>query len=74
MVFESVTRPLQTGTESQAAFVCPLCGTTFQHARQFCSRCDGNLVVPIDDSEVYETIVPMCGPDCRPKQLPDGGQ
>jgi predicted RNA-binding Zn-ribbon protein involved in translation (DUF1610 family) len=75
MVPESVTQALKS-TESRAAFVCPLCSTTFPRSRQLCSRCGGNIVVPVDDTEVYETVVPMCGPRCHPDRLrwdPDPG-
>lgn len=48
-------------TSAASAFVCPLCGTTFDDDRQSCTGCGGNLVVPVDDGSIYETILPLCG-------------
>ncbi len=67
MILESVTQHLVDSSDTEARFVCPFCGAAYPASRQLCSRCDGNLVVPISNSEVYETIVPMCGLDCRPR-------
>lgn len=47
---------------STPAFVCPFCGTTFFVRKRACSRCDGNLVVPIDDPWAYVELLPLCGP------------
>lgn len=46
------------------SFVCPLCGTTLADDRDACPRCDGNLVVPVEDRQVYRTVVPLCGSQC----------
>ena len=43
------------------SFVCPFCGTTYFVGKRACSRCGGNLVVPIDDPWPYEEILPLCG-------------
>ena len=45
------------------SFVCPFCGTTSDGVDgRTCARCGGTPVVPVDDSTVYETVVPACGP------------
>lgn len=46
-------------------FVCPFCEMTFDARRRTCTGCGGNLVVPVDDRAVYETILPMCGSRCE---------
>lgn len=71
MVPDLDTRSPRGSTESGATFVCPFCETTFSTARRSCSRCGGTLVVPVDETEVYETVLPMCGPDCH-LNGPDG--
>lgn len=69
MVLELAIQTFRDSTEPRMTFVCPLCGTTFSSSREVCSRCGGYLVVPVDESEVYETVLPMCGPDCHPELL-----
>lgn len=49
--------------ESPPTAICTLCEATFQSPRQRCSNCEGNLVVPVDESEVYETVLPMLDPN-----------
>lgn len=63
MVPDAVTQAPPGRTASHGQFVCPLCETAFSSPRRSCSRCHGTLVVPVDESEVYETVLPMCGPD-----------
>jgi hypothetical protein len=71
MIFDSLTdrRPARPDTEPR--YVCPLCGTLSQPSRRYCARCGGTPVVPVTDTDVYETVLPMCGPDCR-RNRPDG--
>lgn len=63
MVPEPVGQNRRGRVESGRTFVCPFCETTFPSQRRVCSECEGTLVVPVDESEVYETVLPMCGPD-----------
>lgn len=51
-------------TNAEQRFVCPLCGMTFRSAQQTCSQCEGTLVVSVEDSDVYETVLPMCRSGC----------
>lgn len=57
--------PLDEPAGSPPGFVCPFCETTFDARRRTCTGCGGNLVVPVDDRDVYEIILPMCGSRCE---------
>lgn len=70
MVLDSLTERGQSSPGTEPQQVCPLCGTTYRSPRRCCLRCDGTPVVSVTDAEVYETVVPMCGPDCR-RDRPD---
>lgn len=68
MVPEPDAQASRDSTEPERTFVCPFCGTRFPAAPRTCTRCDGNPVVPVDEAEVYESVLRMCGPDCHPNQ------
>ena len=62
MVAAPPERPSGTNSPDDSTFVCPFCGTRFDEERRTCGACASNLVVPVDDGTVYETIMAMC--DC----------
>lgn len=68
MDIEAAIHRSEESTDTQSTFVCSLCGRTFSSPQQLCTCCDGNLVVPVGETEVYETVIPMCGPDYPPNQ------
>lgn len=47
--------------DSTPSFACPFCGATYFVRKRACSRCGGNLVVPIEDPWPYREILPLCG-------------
>lgn len=63
MVPAITDRVLQNKTTGASAAVCPFCGKTFENKRPNCTSCGSIPLVSIDDQTVYETILPMCGPE-----------
>lgn len=61
MAANSLDAAPEGDVSSTPSFACPFCGTTYYVRKLACSRCDGNLVVPIEDEWVYEEILPLCG-------------
>ena len=61
MSAHSLDAASEGGTSTAPSFVCPFCGATYFVGKPACSRCDSNLVVPIDDPWVYEMLLPLCG-------------
>jgi len=65
MNLTAVTNLRDADPATEPRFVCPLCGTVYPSSRESCVQCGGTHVVSVTNAEVYETIVPMCGPDSR---------
>lgn len=64
-------RRSRASADSESAFVCPLCGRGYDSNRRRCTNCGSTLVVGINDADVYDGVVPMCGPRCDPERLRD---